>query len=316
MKTKWILMALLIGCTTLTFAQTKELKEHRFKKTSGTLRIEMGLVNVEGYKGDEVIVSRMVETRAKDPRAEGLVGLSSNGLGRNVEEVGIFIQEEGDVTKIRLSKMGRGDTVFVKVPEHLHVVIQEVVVFFTTSNVSVKGMTGELEISSTSGNINLKNITGPVTAKTAVGNIEASFNAPVKGPVSLMATTGFIDVALPKSTKAMLDLSTTMGELYAAPELNMEVLTEDIAGNEAEDVTIRALTVGEGSTREVISVVPNKVNSIVGDAIAKSVSGSIWPKFAFTTGINSKVKAKLNGGGEDIILRSTQGKIYLRATGN
>jgi len=304
MKTKWILMALLIGCATLTFAQTKELKEHRFKKTSGTLRIEMGLVNVEGYKGDEVIVSRMVETRAKDPRAEGLVGLSSNGLGRNVEEVGIFIQEEGDVTKIRLSKMGRGDTVFVKVPEHLHVVIQEVAVFFTTSNVSVKGMTGELEIASTSGNINLKNITGPVTAKTAVGNIEASFNAAVKGPVSLMATTGFIDVALPKSTKAMLDLSTTMGELYAAPELNMEVLTENIAGNEAEDVT-RVATVG------------------VGEAIAKSMPASVWPKFSAgvwakstITGINSQVKAKLNGGGEDIILRSAQGKIYLRVTEN
>lgn len=311
MKTKWILMALLIGSATLTFAQTKELKEHRFKKTSGTLRIEMGLVNVEGYKGDEVIVSRMVETRAKDPRAEGLVGLSSIGLGRNVEEVGVFIQEEGDVTKIRLSKMGKGDTIFVKVPEHLHVVIQGAGalfstsnVFFTASNVSVKGMTGELEIASTSGNINLKNITGPVTAKTAVGNIEASFNAAVKGPVSLMATTGFIDVALPKSTKAMLDLSTTMGELYAAPELNMEVLTENIAGNEAEDVT-RVATVG------------------VGEAIAKSMPASVWPKFSAgvwakstITGINSQVKAMLNGGGEDIILRSAQGKIYLRVTEN
>lgn len=233
MKTKWILMALLIGCATLTFAQTKELQEHRFKKTSGTLRIEMGLVNVEGYKGDEVIVSRMVETRAKDPRAEGLVGLSSNGLGRNVGEVGIFIQEEGDVTKVRLSKMGKSDTVFVKVPEHLHVVIQEAVLLYSSYNISVKGMAGELEVASTSGNINLQNITGPVTARTAVGNIEAVFNTPVKGPVSLIATTGFIDVALPKSTKAMLDLNSMMGELFVAPELNIDVLTEDISGKES-----------------------------------------------------------------------------------
>ncbi|HLW50214.1 MAG TPA: DUF4097 family beta strand repeat-containing protein [Sphingobacteriaceae bacterium] len=312
MKTKWILMALLIGCATLTFAQTKELQEHRFKKTSGTLRIEMGLVNVEGYKGDEVIVSRMVETRAKDPRAEGLVGLSSNGLGRNVEEVGIFIQEEGDVTKIRLSKMGKSDTVFVKVPEHLHVVIQEAVLFYSSHNISVKGMAGELEVASTSGNINLQNITGPVTARTAVGNIEAVFNTPVKGPVSLIATTGFIDVALPKSTKAMLDLNSMMGELFVAPELNIDVLTEDISSKESgEKTTTGAATVGTDGTEVV---------TLSGRTVVRTASASMFDRFGNMMvgfpGINSKVKAKLNGGGEDIILRSTQGKIYLRQTGN
>ena len=96
MKTKMIMSALLLSCSALAFSQTtsvgsstsvtisrdendktmyrlfdkenkdnrqRELKESRFKKTNGTLSIELGTVSIEGYKGDEVVISMMVETK-------------------------------------------------------------------------------------------------------------------------------------------------------------------------------------------------------------------------------------------------------------
>lgn len=303
MKTKLIILALMLGSVMMTMAQTKELQEHRFKKTTGTLLIEIGLVNLEGYNGNEVIISRMVEKQEKDPRAEGLVGLSASGFHGEGGEMGLNVLAEGEMTRVRLSGFGNRDTVFIKVPEHLHVIIKEAPLSFAKHHIQASGMKGELEISGTNGNIGLKNITGPVTARTAMGNIEAIFDAPVKGPVSFLTTMGYIDVSLPKSTKAQLDLYTMTGQLFAAPELGIEVVTENVSGEEdAEELEVQADKVTVAGRGSFSSVWPQSVKL----ALNRSIFGGAM-------GFNSKVKGTLNGGGgEDIVLHSNQGKIYLR----
>lgn len=334
MRTKMMLSALLVGFSTLTFAQTtkagnehavtvikdengvyrqtasdrpKELREHRFKKTTGTLSVEIGLVSLEGYKGDEVIISRMVEVREpkenNDPRAAGLEGIGGAGFyGNQIAGIGVSIQQEGDLTKIRRGQMATNkDTIFIKVPEHLHVVIKDTPLssfFFNSGNVLVKNISGELEINSASGHVKLDNITGPLTVK-AMGNIEAAFKSPVKGPVSLITSVGFVDVALPLATKARLNMITTMGELYASKDFNIEVINEEITG-ESDQTAVDNANLASREFYRALSL--------------QTVPSSIFDRFGNSAypGIGSRVIGTINGGGEDIMLRTMQGKIYLR----
>ncbi len=338
MKTKMMLSAMLVGFSMLTFAQTrstgnehavtvikdengnrtygqavsdrpKVLMEHRFKKTTGTLSIEAGLVSLEGYKGDEVIISRMVETREpkenNDPRAAGLEGIGESGFyGDHKAGIGLNIQQEGDLTEIRRGQMAtNNDTIFVKVPEHLHVIIKKTTfsaLFFpgNQGDITVKNISGELEITSASGHVKLDNITGPLTVK-AMGNIEAAFRSPVKGPVSLITSMGFVDVALPLTTKARLNMIAAMGELYASKDFNIEVITEEITGETDQTVADDSSLASREFYRALsLQAVPSSIFDRFGN--------SAYP------GIGSRVIGTINGGGEDIILRTTQGKIYLR----
>jgi hypothetical protein len=89
--------------------------------------------------------------------------------------------------------------------------------------------------------------------------VEADFSTNLKGPISIVSVYGYADVTLPLSVKANLKMSTSYGELYAAPEFKIE--------NERQGEMVR---------------------------------------------YDDRVTGKINGGGTDISLNSSYGKIYLR----
>lgn len=278
----------------------KVRKEHRFDMNSGKLRVDLFPVVIEGYEGREVIISTLVEVleveEKNDPRAVGLVNLSNLG-NRNKEDntgLGLSISVQGEVTTIQKMKPLENDTVYLRIPRQLDVEVMNSRSFWMGGDISIKNVLGEVEVSQTHGNVMLLNITGPTTVQAVQGNIEAVFNEPVRGPISLISNFGFVDVALPSRTKADMEVSTMMGEIFA--DESLQIVSEekqDSSSSLAEyyrvDSTGQTIFYSKGSPYD-----------------------RLGPALFLNGRANLRIKGKLNGGGGAILLRSIQGKIYLR----
>ncbi|RZL31260.1 MAG: hypothetical protein EOP00_35300, partial [Pedobacter sp.] len=91
MKQKLIIFSALLSLSLYTNAQ-----EYRIAKSSGTLKLNITGVIVEGYDGNEIIFSgeKVATDEITDERAKGLVPISTSkyvdntGLGINVNENG------------------------------------------------------------------------------------------------------------------------------------------------------------------------------------------------------------------------------------
>lgn len=275
--------------------QQKEPKEHRFDMRNGKLKIDLSPLVIEGYDGGEVIISTMVETveEMKDPRAAGLVNWSSLGSKEDNTGLGLSKSMQGEITTIQRVKPFENDTVYLRIPRQLDIEITGSPVFWGRGgDVTVKNVSGEVEVSQVHGSVMLLYITGPATVKTAHGNIEAVFNEPVRGPISLVSNFGFVDAALPASTQADMEVSTMMGEIFA--DESFQIVREE-ERNSSSGVG----TAVDSAQRAVF----------LSNGVALDRLGSV---FMLNGRLNQGIRGKLNGGGDQIILKTTQGKIYLR----
>jgi hypothetical protein len=75
--------------------------------------------------------------------------------------------------------------------------------------------------------VELEKVSGPLTIETTYGSVTADFVAPIKDPVSIVSIYGFVDVTIPQATKANVKLSTSYGDIFVAPELNLQVASRD-----------------------------------------------------------------------------------------
>lgn len=167
---------------------------------------------VEGYSGNEVIISSTSGSFSPPERAKGLKpvypgGNDNTGIGLNVEKDGNTIE----VTCIL--PITRSADYKVKVPDNLALEIESGCE--RGSDITVTGMKNEIEIQNCNG-IDLKNVTGPLVLSTISGDINISFTgtSPDK-PISINAVSGEIDLTLPSKTAVNLDLKTIGGSFYS-----------------------------------------------------------------------------------------------------
>ena len=167
---------------------------------------------VEGYSGNEVIITASGGDFAPPERAKGLKpvypgGNDNSGIGLNVEKDG------STVSVTCILPITRSADYKIRVPDNLSLEIESGCE--RSSNISVTGMKNEIEIKNCHG-IDLKNVTGPLVLSTISGDINISFGgtAPDK-PVSINAISGEIDITLPAKTAANLDLKTLGGSFYS-----------------------------------------------------------------------------------------------------
>lgn len=156
--------------------------------------------------------------KARKDKAKGLKALYSNGNDNTGQ--GLEITKVGNtlIVKDLLSFMKRSGF-SIEIPKGIDVSLN----CGNLGHAKVTGVTSEIEIKTNVGHIDLKNITGPVTANTSTGNITATFTSVNQSaPISLRTATGDVDVTLYRSTRASLDLKTTMGTVYTDFEFKLE----------------------------------------------------------------------------------------------
>ena len=267
---KKILIITILSVALFSLANAQE-RQFKLSKKTGTLKLNLSGVKIEGYDGNEVIFSAPEQKgEQKDERAEGLKLISGSGLTDNTG-LNLSVQENGNAIDVDYVTKPNKDLITIKVPNTMSIKITPNDINSARS-VDVKDFKGELEISTMHNAIFLNNVTGPVNAKSIYGDLTAKFTSIIKGPISLISIYKFIDVSIPSGLQANVDISTRYGNIYAADGLNIkkEVLKEK-KNSDGEDIT--------GLTDRSRS---------------------------------SDIKGTLNGGGLDLILKSSFGKIYLR----
>jgi hypothetical protein len=185
---------------------------------------------IEGYSGNEIIITSSSDDFTPPERAKGLKpiypgGTDNSGLGLNVAKEGTVVS-----VTCMLPITKRADYK-IRVPDNFSLEIESSCE--RSSNITVVNMKNEIDIQSCHG-IDLKNVTGPLVLSTISGDINITFSniAPDK-PMSINAISGEIDITLPVKTAVNLDLKTIGGSFYSDFEFTQ---TKDnlkrIGGNE------------------------------------------------------------------------------------
>jgi len=197
-------------------------RQHTINKSSGTLRIiGIDAVQIEGHSGNEVIFTNNTHNNEEQTeRSKGLRVINSIGL------------EDGDVTTIQQVTNGAScscdDGYTIKIPNGLNLYVEHSTTY--GDDVQIKGVSGEIEISVNYNDVMLEDISGPVAAKTVYGDLESVFSSVSQSnPISLVSVYGHVDVSVPSSTKANLNVKTNYGALYS--DLDIKIKTVDESGN-------------------------------------------------------------------------------------
>lgn len=314
----------------------KDLKEYRFKKASGKLEIDVNALTVEGYDGNEVIIKTHIESEKEDTRAAGLQSVNSAGLQDNTG-IGFNLSESDGKSILRVVNAQKLERLHIQLPKNVGLIVNGTQSrWISDNNMFLTDLSGEIEISNIIGDIKLDNVNGPMTIKTVHGNIEAIMKKPVRGPVSLVTVQGFVDLAIPKSIAANVDLRTTYGDILAADELKMTIQapkpskstftavatyvdTDEIqksvadalassSGVRGDSLRVEVRTKALAKAAEIKEKTNGATNQLINTTINKEINA-----FSFDIGGN-RIQSTINGGGENISLRTTHGKIYLRTT--
>jgi hypothetical protein len=360
MKKQLMILFILLTAGLVANAQ----KEYRLARTTGLLKLNLKNAVIEGYDGKEIIFSGQgIEPAEVDERAKGLVAVSSSGYSDNTG-LGISVSESGgEINVSAVSKTPIG-VVTIKVPQQIKIsfVNNNNSYAFTTTGGSVadelvlKNLKNEIEVSTYSHKIKLENNTGPMNIKTVRGSIEGVFNNDIKGPISIISVYDYVDVTLPASTKANLELGSSYGKIYVGKEFKIDfdkveadkkqawINGDNITITNAPFTYVTTTTTntnrdrGDGQSSSTAGGVGGSINnknkataqsstttsgatgSTGAQSRTKTLDGSgtqtlLNGDFTYTTSLFSggeKIKGKVNGGGIDIILKSSYKSIYLR----
>lgn len=179
-----------------------------------------GNIKVIGHNGSDIIVEA---SDLEDPpeRAKGLKpisggGVDNSGIGLNVKEVGNVISISGTS-----KRSAEADYTF-KIPNSLALKL-DYSSPFTSSDVHVENFSGEFEMKALNDGVILKDITGPVFLDLVNGDIDIIFDiVSQESPMSIKTINGEVDLTLPGSAKANLELYSLHGDIYTDLDIQVD----------------------------------------------------------------------------------------------
>ncbi|MXV17118.1 hypothetical protein [Hufsiella ginkgonis] len=331
MKKTLTLLLILLSAGILARAQ----KEYRLTKSTGNLKINLTNAIIEGYNGKEIIFSgQAIEAPEPDERAKGLVNINSTGYTDNTG-LGISVTENGTDVSVKLVAKKSIGTLTIKVPENMKVSFSNRNDFDwayrsgPAETLLLKNLKGEIEVFANNNKVRLEYNTGPMNVTTLYGSVEAVFKGDIKGPVSIISVHDYVDVTLPATTKANIELSSQAGKLYAAKEFDISI---EKAESDKEITAITgsgisgknpAIATTNGQSATIVAQPGTQVvevAGITGQSTGKLTDGKRYimeyPASTYSYAIGGRqaerIKGKLNGGGINLIFKSTDKSVYLR----
>lgn len=173
--------------------------------------IKTGSVIIKGTARKDVSVTYKKDgdedndnDRENKSNREGLKRISSGALD-------IEASEYQNTVKILSDNWSEGLELTIEVPANLDVKAKA----YNDGDVTVTGVTGDLELINYNGSIFASAISGSVVAQTYNGDIKVAFDRlKADTPMSYVNYNGDIDVSFPASLKATLKMKTKQGEIY------------------------------------------------------------------------------------------------------
>jgi hypothetical protein len=285
-------------------------KEYKVAKSTGTININISGAVIEGYKGNEIIFTAANTAEAEvDERAKGLRAISGSGFTDNTG-LGIEVSEKGQDVNVNAVNKRVDGMLNIKVPQGMKVV------FNNSSNIhqsdiTFKNLKSEIEVSTSYNKIILENNSGPMNVKSLYGTVDAIFSGEIKGPVSIVSVYGYVDVTMPTATKANIELGSSRGNLYAAEAFKIAIdkPAEKPAAKPASELT-----------NVVVNALPALTTRVSGVDVKGNPNGPGLNNRLRTVTISGygsnrdaeSIKGKINGGGTDLVFKSSFQNVYLR----
>jgi DUF4097 and DUF4098 domain-containing protein YvlB len=187
-----------------------------------------GSIHVKGGAAKEVVIEA---TKAKDDEEEEH-GKKSSGMKLIPNtSLGLSAEEENNTVTVSTGLRGNSHTVdlVIQVPTACSMKLSTI----NDGDIVVDNVTGDLEINNTNGSISLQHISGSAVAKTINGEVRAVFTEvnPEKA-MSFSSLNGDIDVTLPPSVKASVQLKSDQGDIYSDFVVHMENSPAKVEKNE------------------------------------------------------------------------------------
>ncbi len=335
MKTASFFIALFVVATTVVAQEAKVFKT----KFSGAgkslvLNIDAKQLDMEGYNGDEVIIeAKDVPSVPKD--AEGLRPLSATGVDNT--NIGLSVNANGNTLTITTVMKGR--TMYkIRVPKELGITVKKRHSCSCNENgMSIAGMEGPLEINTNYEAITLTDVSGPIVANSQQGKIKVIFNDKMPDKPSSIVTYGNdVDVTVPDKAKVLFSISSANGNMFTDLDLKSYTTPTKTEGSVEEKRALDAVIAQRDADR---TVTVNGYSSSSGWGQSRTFSGSaasasapssvyVWDgkewnansniqttnglSYAWIDSDKSLPKYVLNEPQTKIMLRTTQGNIYLR----
>lgn len=314
MKKQTIALALLLAACLPAWAQ----KQYKIAEPSGKLYLNLNGARIEGYAGNEIVFSKQDAPEEEDERARGLQTLSSSGFTDNTG-LGISVTKKGgDIEVNPVGNSGQDDVLSIRVPSNVAIVFSNNNSIFADT-LLIKDMKSEIEVSTSYNDIVLEHNSGPMNIKNVYKNVDATFANDIKGPVSIISVYGHVDVAMPTSTKVNLIMGTGYGKLYAAGDFNVAVRPKS-ADDERTEVKVSGegvtVDVKGGDTVDVDEIVAAALDSLPSIVMStpppSGASGVSIARVFRASRMGENIEGTINGGGADLILKSTYKNVYLR----
>lgn len=196
-------------------------QEFKLAKNSGKLNIRLNGGTVEGYNGNEIIITSNNRGKEEDERAKGLRAINGNGLEDNTG-LGLNVVDKGNTVELLQVGNLASDNIVIKVPKTMVISFSYDKVM-NHSPIRFRNMENEIEVSALYNDVRLDNVTGPMTVKTIYGKLDGSLGNNIKGPISLVSVYGHVDLAMSPAAKANMNLSSPWGEIFADAAFKFEI---------------------------------------------------------------------------------------------
>lgn len=271
MTIRLLLITALIGAAAVAQEPSDKLKvSFRDPSRPGTVRLSLinGSIIVKGHAGQEVIVeSAASRRRSRDNNDEAPGKGEASGLKRIIApSSGLSVEEENNVMRIDAQSHRRAADVTLQVPFKTSLKLHCV----NGGSILVENVQGEIEAENVNGHVTLTNVAGSVVAHALNGNLTATLREVDAGkPMSFSSLNGKIDVTLPASIKANLNLNSARGEIYSDFDVTVGVNPPQVEESKDEGGKGRyRVRTGQGAV--------GKVNGGGQEIAFKNMNGNIY----------------------------------------
>lgn len=211
MKISIIAMFMFV-CAGVLSAQEYKITVQNSKETRLILKDFNGMLPIEGYNGNEIVITSTSGKLVPPEKAKGLKpvfpsGTDNTGIGLDVQKI------DNLITITCLISFTQDGEYKIRVPENLALELSSGCE--RSNDISIKGMKNEIDIKSCH-NIDLKEVTGPLVLSTISGDINITYSSINSAKSSsINSISGDIDISLPVKTAMDLELRTISGTFYS-----------------------------------------------------------------------------------------------------
>ena len=193
-------------------AQEYKVTVENTKEGQLTLEDFPGDLPVEGYSGNEIIITSTSGRFDPPDRAKGLKPIYGGGTDNT--GIAVAMEKNGNKVSFRcLLPITKHGDYRIKVPDNFALKIHRGCE--RNGETNVQNIKNEIDFDGCH-KVNLKNVTGPLVISTISGGVDVVFSEISKDKsISIASISGEVDVTIPAKAGVDVDMSTISGNMYS-----------------------------------------------------------------------------------------------------